>query len=286
MNHVSRYLAGAALASILCLGCGEPLKDGQRIEEPRVLGVRIEGEEGSSQVAPGEALEVDLLVAGSSGPVNAEIAFRVCEGIMTDRGVPECSAAPFIEGSALATDFPFLGEVPAGVPEGARLVVLGVACADSEPNLAQDPLSWSCSEEEDPPLRFSFETSVAIGSDRNENPDLSQVEVELSGVAVSLDDIDETPSCDPDAAAAEAEETHDLQIDLGPLAIESGEELQVSLFSTEGKIERQFTFLDDEQPSFSLEFEAGAADVAVKHYLVARDSRGGVSWVSWSFCQR
>lgn len=285
MKKFIRCTMTAAVSAHLCLGCGDPLKEAQRIEEPRVLGVRIDNESGSSQVAPGESIEVDLLLAGPTGPINAEVAFRVCLAGMSDRGVPKCSGTPFLEGTARASDFPFSAELPEGATEGERIVVLGVACVDSEPSLGDAPLDSSCGGD-DPPLRFSFETTVASGSERNENPDLSQVVVELSDAALPLDDVDAPPSCDVGVASVAADETHDLRVELGPFASESGEQLQVSLFSTEGHLERQFTFLDEGETSFSLEFRAGESVEALKHYLVVRDSRGGVSWTSWSFCQR
>lgn len=285
MKHIIRYAAVLGMGTLVCLGCGEPLKEAQRIEDPRVLGVRIEGESGSSQVAPGEQVELSLLLAGPAGPVDAEVAFRVCVGAESERGVPACGGPPFLEGTALLSDFPVSAELPDDVALGARIVVLGVACAGSEPTLSANPLDWGCSDV-DAPLRFSFETSVASGSERNQNPDLTQVTVEMSGTSLPLDDPSAAPSCDPNVAAVNANETHELRVELGQSAVEADEALQVSLFSTEGHLQRQFTFLDPDQPSFSIEFEAGAAEKAAKQYLVIRDSAEGVSWASWSFCQR
>ena len=274
-----------ALVTLLCLGCGDPLKEAQLIEEPRVLGVRLDGENGSSQVAPGEQMEVTLLLAGPEGPVDAEVAFRVCVGKGTERGVPECSEAPFLEGSAPVSAFPISAELPEEVALGARILVLGVACVGSVPSLAAEPLDWGCSDD-DPPLRFSLDSTVASQSEQNENPDLSEVTVELSGAALPLEDVDTAPSCEQDVESVAANQIHEVRVELGPGAAEAGEQLQASLFSTSGHWERQFSFLDPGQTSFSMEFEAAAREKASKQYLVIRDSRGGVSWVSWSFCQR
>ena len=131
-----------------------------------------------------------------------------------------------------------------------------------------------------------LKTTVVSENERNENPDLTQGAVEMSGTSIPLDEVAAAPSCDAEVASVAADETHDLLIELGSAALESGEQLQVSLFSTDGHLERQFTFVDEGQTSFSIQFEAGTSEEAVKQYLVVRDLRGGVSWVSWNFCQR
>ena len=285
MKHIIRHATLSGIFALASLGCGEPLKEAQRIEEPRVLGVRIEGESGSSEVAPGEQMELTLLLAGPEGPVDAEIAFRACVGKGTERGVPECGEAPFLEGTALASDFPFSAELPLTIALGARIVILGVACVGSEPSFAEDPRDWRC-RDGDSPLRFSFETTAASGSERNRNPELEEVTAQISGTSLQLDDTLAAPSCEQDRATVAADQTHEMRIELGPEAFEAGEELQVSLFSTGGHLDRQFTFLEQGQTSFLIEFEASSAEKALKQYLVVRDSRGGVSWVTWSFCQR
>lgn len=283
-NLIRKFVAGTCCACLL-LACGDPLKDAQNLDEPRVLGVRIDGGAGSSRVTPGVDLQVDLLLAGPAGPVEAEVAFAVCVGAPSDRGVPTCAGDPFLEGTALSSDLPISVEVPSGVEEGARVIVLGVACRDSGPTLSDDPLDWACATG-DAPLRFSFESSVASQDETYRNPDLSEIDVAVSGTPLEPDGPNAAPTCDAAAITVAADQKHEVRIDLGSASTETGEGLQVSHFSTSGEFERQFTFLDAGQTAFSLAFEAGSADEAAKQYLVVRDAYGGVSWVSFGFCQR
>jgi hypothetical protein len=86
-------------------------------------------------------------------------------------------------------------------------------------------------------------------------------------------------------AEVETRSKHELTIELGESARELGESIQLSHFSTAGLLDRPFTFFDLDQPlATSIEWDAPTASRPVKHYLVIRDGRGGVSFASFSVC--
>jgi hypothetical protein len=287
-----------ALVSLVTLvlaasGCEDPLKDAQRLEEPRVIGVRVSAESGPASLVPGQSALVDVLVAGPDGPVDARLAYEFCEAVDSDRGVPYCAVDAFAEGTLGLDGSPLSVDVPGSVPEGARLAFRGVACLDGEPELAESPLEWRCSAG-DSPLRLSFDAWTMSSQFDNDNPDLSALSVSVGDVEVPLDDLRASASCE--AGAPEIENgTHRIELRLGAGAREPfdgssenpGELLQLSHFSTSGRLERSLSFITlDEDLVVSLEWDADAADTPVKHYLVVRDGRGGVSFASFSFCTR
>jgi hypothetical protein len=280
--------------SLLVSACEDPLKDAQRLEEARVLGVRVSSEAGNAWLEVGTSAAFEVLLAGPRGPLDARFAFELCEAAKSDRGVPYCAREAFAAHTVETLREPFVVDVPADVSLGARLALLGVVCPAGEPTLSNEPLEWSCAGD-GPPLRLSFDASVRTAGFTHRNPDLSELVLTIGGTRVALDDVNAAPVCDgatPDVAAATR---HQVAWHVGEPAREPGdgsevhrdEALQLSHFSTAGSFERSLSFIDyAEEPSVSLDWEAPEAGVPVKLYLVVRDGRGGVSWVSASVCSR
>lgn len=269
--------------------CGDPIKFAQDLDEARVLGVRVEGERGFASAQPGEELSVALLVAGPDGPLMTEVAIVVCEAADSARGVPFCEGEEY---ARQTTDEDAALELSLDVPKQAkneqRLAVLGVACERGTPEIAADPLDFSCTEDEARPLRFSFDAQV-LNAPENKNPDLSRMLVSFDGEEVELEAISQQPDC-AEAIEVSAEGVYQVEMNLGEEARqqELTETLQLSHFSTAGRYERHFSVLYPEpEPSETvLEWEASSEPGPVKHYLVVRDDGGGVSWTSWSVCVR
>lgn len=279
---------------LVSAGCEDPLKEAQLIEEPRILGVRVTTQDDRASLEPGQSAGFEVLVADSDGPVDARLSFELCTSADSWRGVPSCDGEVFAEGSVDLAASPVLVELPSSLPADSKLALLGVACLVGEPRLSSNPASWRCSGA-DSPLRFSFDVWSRGSAFVNRNPDLSEVRVRVGRVEVPLDAVDTPPSCDTDALDVSRADDHDVEIVLGEAAREpSGtsssaahEALQLSHFSTRGSFERHYSFIAGEQrPRVSLAWTAPARESPVKQYLVVRDGRGGVSWVSWSFCAR
>jgi hypothetical protein len=268
------------------VGCQEPLKEAQRIEEPRVLGVRIATASDRASLERGESAELRVLLAGPEGPLQARLAYELCEAADSAHGVPFCAADVLAQGTGDVDGAPIPFDVPATTPEGAHLALLGVACPEGEPKLDENPSDSGCSGGAEA-LRWSFDAWIASADFANQNPDLSELRVAIGDSIIPLDALDAPPSCDADAPEVAADVTHELEIALGAGARESGESLQLSHFSTSGLFERQYSFIDpDEALETSVEWRAPSAGNAAKQYLVLRDGRGGVSFASFSLCAR
>jgi hypothetical protein len=274
-------LLGFALTT---LACEDALEPAQRIDQPRVLGVRVSTERGEASLVPGKPANLEFLLAGPDGPQPARIAYRFCEAASSERGVPYCEQEPWAEGVANVVDGPVALDVPAALGPGLRLALLGVACAEGEPTLADASLDHGCSGNADP-LRFSFDAWTLENAPQL-NPDLTGLVVTLGDENVHSSGADAAPTCDDATPALEAAQSHTLSIELGAAAAPANE-LQISLFSTRGKLERQFSFVAAEQePRVVMTWQAPAEAGPVKQYLVARDGAGGVSWATWNVCVR
>jgi hypothetical protein len=292
-SRFTRSVSGVVFL-LLAGACEDPLKDAQRLEEPRVIGVRVSTESGYASLEAGTPAAVEVLLAGPEGPLDARLAFELCEAADSDRGVPYCARTAFVTRTVETLREPIVVDVPAEVPFGARLALLGVACPSGEPALAGTPLEWHCGGD-GTPLRLSFDASVRTQRFTHRNPDLSELLLGIGGVPVPLDDPHAAPACDGRTPEVPAATRHHVVWHVGAAAREPGdgsetfrdESLQLSHFSSAGRFERSLSFIDEvEEPVVSLDWDAPEAGVPVKLYLVVRDGRGGVSWVSASVCSR
>ncbi len=273
-----------AAFGVCSLGCDDALEPAQRIDEPRVLGVRLSTERGEASLVPGEPALAELLLAGPDGPQAARIAYRFCEAASSQRGVPYCVSDAFAEGVTDVSAGPLVFDVPTTLEPGARLALLGVGCPDGEPTLADTPLDDRCSSAAKP-LSFSFDAWTQRDVPRL-NPDLAGLTVTLAGDIFATSPAHTAPACDDATPSLEAGQKHLLELDLGP-ASASTNELQISHFSTRGKLERQFSFLAEKQaPRVTLTWHTPREAGPVKQYLVVRDGSGGVSWATWNVCVR
>lgn len=280
----STQVALVALSTLGMMACGDPLKDAQIIEEPRTLAVQIEAEDGSATPGAGEEATARIVFAGTDGPQEVRLSYRICEAAESARGVPYCNGLVYEEGVLDAVDS--LAEIDFSVPDdataGSRFAVLGVACVSSSPSLAEDPNDWSCDGPETP-LAFSFDAWLR-GEEPNGNPDFSDLAIVVEGQVAVAETPSEAPSCASGTPQVSAGQTAKIAIEYGALAREDGEWLQVSHFSAGGEYERQFTIIEpDEELTTEIEWVAGSAG-ASKHYLVVRDGLGGVSFSTFSVC--
>lgn len=279
MNNIKTL----AFCALTLAACEQPLEPAQRIDQPRVLGVRVSGELDQATLIPGQPVRTEFLIAGPEGPEAARVAYRWCEAARSERGVPYCATTPWVEDRADANAGALIA-VPASLGPGTRLALLGVACIRGEPALADNPLDYRCSSDE-APLRFSFDAWTR--DDAAElNPDLTGLSISLGEEAVSLSEASETPACDDATPTLGAGAKHSLKIELGAAAL-TGKALQLSHFSTRGRLDRQYSFVAEKPPAHvALTWQAPAQTGPVKQYLVVRDGAGGVSWATWNVCVR
>lgn len=277
---------GACALSLLA-ACEDPLKLAQVLEEPRILGVRVATSDDHSSLLPGEPASLELLLAGPDGGVSGRMAYRLCEAAASVRGVPYCAAAPFAEGSVDLEGAPFEAPLPETLEPDARLALLGAVCLTGVPELTDDVTAARCSDGTEP-LAFSFDARVGGDDFANLNPELSSLRLLVGDVPVPLDEIDAPPTCDDAAPSVAAGVAHELELELGDGARDDdAESLQLSHFATAGEYARTFSFVEPGAAlSARVRWQAPAAETPVKHYVVVRDGRGGVSWATFSLCVR
>lgn len=300
MKSICTLKSGRSAALItlgmgLLSACGDPSAYGQDIDAPRILGTRISSQDSVAALVPGQEAVVEVLVAGPTGPIEVKAAYQLCQAIPTDRGVPLCTDVNYAEGTTDLTTMPSIAvATPDDAEAGSPVALLSVACRRGEPELADEPEDWSCTEDGEP-LGFSFDSTV-IGEGRtNHNPDLEDTVLSVPEQSLSLTPIDEPAACADDVLRVEPAKTVVLNFDFGeavrePYDDEFQEEMtletiQLSTFSTRGRFERQFTIIEpDSAPEALIEWEAPAEPGPVKAYFVVRDGFGGVSWSSFSLC--
>jgi hypothetical protein len=282
----------SSLSLALLSGCGDPMKFAQTLEETRTLGVRVNGPGGEASLDAGQSGEVELLFAGPGGTEDLAVAYRICPAADSARGVPYCAGDNWKSGTVdWDGTTPISFSVPDDAERGSRFVLLGAACESGQPRLADDPLNWSCSDDSEP-LRISFDGWTQDDEFQNQNPDLSELSIEVEGEALALEDVDAQATCDDQGVRVKAEETVDFFFHFGEGArediddeAEPKELLQISHFSTAGQFDRQYTILETaEEPETTREWEAPEETGPVKIYVVVRDGRGGVTWASASVC--
>ena len=276
-----------AFALCLLAACEDPLKQAQVLEEPRVLGVRVATSDDHSSLLPGEPALLEVLAAGPDGAVSARLAYRLCEAADSVRGVPYCAAAPFAEAKDDLDGSPIEAVLPEWLEPDARLALLGAVCLTGEPELGDDSTASSCADGTEP-LRFSFDARMTGDDFANLNPDLSALEVLVDGVMVPLYTPDAQPACDETTSRIDANTAHDIVFALGDAARDDvNESLQLSHVATAGEYARTFSFVEPSKPLHaSVEWQSPAVDTPVRHYVVVRDGRGGVSWATFSLCVR
>jgi hypothetical protein len=278
--------AWGALALGFWTGCGDPLLERQTIEELRVLGARYEAEDdpGRATPVPGERGHIRWLLASRSGPVDTAFGLLACSASDRARGLPDCDGAPSAEEYGTGEEPTLAFEVP----QASRLLAAGVFCSTGRAALGDAIADARCLDPnaEEEIASYELDTANSAGS-VHRHPDLDGLELRLDG---ELWNADEAP-CVPvgrDARVSlrlppEARELRPADDPAGPY-----ETLQLSHLSTAGRFERPFTVFSGEAVELATELlwrapaEPGTAHV----YLVARDLRGGVSWVTRSLCVR
>jgi hypothetical protein len=154
-------------------------------------------------------------------------------------------------------------------------------------------LDWSCSDGSDP-LRLSFDAWTQGSERENLNPDLGKGRIEIGDDELTLEAPTDPASCDEGILRLASKKTHEFIFVLGEGAREeveiedegeTKELLQLSNFATAGLFDRQFTILEgNEKPRTQVDWEAPDEEGPVKIYLVVRDERGGVTWITTSVC--
>jgi hypothetical protein len=297
------------LGCLLLAACDDPLIEAQHVESTRVLGARVEvaGVAERSRPVPGESVAVSWLVADPRPSPPLGWDFVACAGEPTTRGLPRCLSAPFARASAPGLDpaaprFDFALPAADAFAGTDRVVIRGAICADAEVVLA-DPIEHTgCAGDL---TLVAFEVRLESAAGGNLNPSLADETPSIDGVPWPAPSLELLSREDCSAADATPElpvfaadgATRLLRILLSPddrelldtLEGPELETLQVSHFSTLGRLDRAFTVIEPANPApivdvpWQVPNGIGAGRIA-RLYFVARDLRGGVDWAVRTAC--
>jgi len=281
---------------LLLGGCDDPLKTVELVEDPRVLGARVEveGDAGRAAPAPGEHATVTLLVATPELEPSFGFALSACAAAPRQGARGRCAGPAFSQISAENGEQapPRLElQVPGDLDPRGRVLVLGVVCPNGSPNA-----DGSACDGPEPGTPVQLELELARDGDVNQNPELPEASVTFDGHAwPELRVVDGLCSGMgfPEVAAGSV---HDVGValaesDRDPLPRSSNldparESLQLSHFVSSGDITRAFESIawnsDDLQRHVS--WTAPTTPGLTRFWFVLRDFRGGGAFTSRAVC--
>jgi hypothetical protein len=288
-----------ALALLLGLGlggCDDPLKPVELVDEPRVLGARVEvtDEPERAAPAPGENATARFLLATPELAPSLGFALAACPAVVRNGARSACDGEPFArivsnDGDAAVPALSF--DVPASLDAAGRVAVLGIICPRGSPNA-----DGTACDGAHPGTPVQLELELARDDDVNRNP-------ELQPDSLSFDEREwpELALAEGDCAGAgyvevTAGSKHTLGValdesDRDPLPRKSDldperESLQLSEFVTAGDLTRAFQTVawDSDELTRSVEWTAPNRAGLVRVWLVLRDFRGGGAFVERAVC--
>lgn len=290
-----------ALSLLLGLGlwgCDDPLKPVELVDEPRVLGARVEvtDEPERAAPAPGENATVRFLLATPERAPSLGFALAACPAVVRNGARSACDGEPFAavvsnDGDAAEAALSF--DVPTSLDPAGRVAVLGILCPHGSPNRDGTACDGAA-----PGTPVQLELELARDGDVNQNP-------ELQPDSLSFDDQPwpelAAPSGDCAGAGfveAAAGSKHTLRVavdesDRDPLPRKSDldperESLQLSEFVSAGDLTRAFQTIawNSSELTRSVEWTAPNEAGLVRVWLVLRDFRGGGAFVERAVCVR
>ncbi|MES1157792.1 MAG: hypothetical protein ABUL67_01710 [Haliangium ochraceum] len=306
-------LASALTAVALSLtpgagaGCDSTFKPASYIERPRVVGavVSVAAEPGRAWVMPGEMTTVSWLTVSRQQDTSLEWAFVLCVG---ENGA--CAGAPLatLTGQGATAAVTFAAPDAAALGEKGAPFLMGAICGNG--TLTFDPASMMpvCAGEGASVTNAVFAVPVQRGADTNHHPVLADNRLQLGGVDwISLPAGDAGAPCDaggglPTVMAGSGKQKFRFVSDAndrehylaGQPAVATLEELQISQFTTAGKLTFSYSAIPATDTradaDATIEWEAPRADevpaggMTVQFHFVGRDLRGGIDAVHRALC--
>lgn len=309
-NTIKNTLLLGLSGFLFIAGCGPTFDPASLITNTRVVGARIEvdGAPDRASPLPGETVNVTWLVTSPDVTPPLGWTFAVCAP-GTGTSSTACLAAPLARFDGTATPPRISILVPSGaVLGGATSLTLGGAiCAgvDSMPQFDSQTGLANCSN-------GGRSTAVVLdiplqqGDEANHNP-IADRAFTFDGLAWAAPTAADDP-CVQGPRVTAGSNNHVIGnttdgSDREPYTVVTGdppavtttrESLQISQFTTAGKLNSQFSFVEatDDNATTTVEVtwdapeaaEAAAAGAAVTFTFVVRDDRGGADWTSRSLC--
>jgi hypothetical protein len=292
MKRIAGWMLGLPTLLAVAAGCNGDLPVASELTATRVMGARVQiaADPGRAAAMPGEAADVEWLVAGPTDPGPFPWAVALCTGL--DHNCVDAPGAP-ATGTGLPVVVPFTAPDATALGGGHAPLMAGMLGTI--------------------PARFDVPVD-ADGSPPNHHPNLANDELDFAGALWTTpvagdaggpcDGSDGAPVIKATPAGADAvdqeirlvsdgddRETFVTDAATGATALE---ELQLSNFSTAGKFTASYAaiFSTDTRPDADVTMKwtppnAGdvpAAGLTVQFHFVVRDGRGGLDWTHRSAC--
>jgi hypothetical protein len=309
-SWTARLLLGLA-GGIFLAGCGPTFDPASLIATTRVLGaqVEVEGAPGRATPLPGEIADVTWLVTSPDATPPLGWAFAVCTpgtvGGTTSLG---CATAPLALFTGTSSPPRISIVVPTVDVLGAAtsLILYGEICPGAGSMPIFDPQSGVPGCTDGGGTTASINIPLQLGYDANHNPTADRAFTfdgqAWPALASGADPCLVGPRASPgtkDHLIGNTTEGSDRELYtalLGdpPAATPERESLQISQFTTAGKLTSQFSFVEatDAKPETTVDVtweappatEVSAAGLPVTFTFVVRDDRGGTDWTTRAAC--
>jgi hypothetical protein len=295
-------------AFLFVTGCGPAFDPASLITDTRVVGARIEVEGAPDRASPmpGETANVTWLVTSPDATPPLGWTFAACAA---GTSAAACLQAPLARFDGAATPPRIAFAVPAAaVLEGATsMAVYGGICAgvDSTPQLDPQTGLASCTNGGHG-TTVSVDVPLQLADGANHNPTADRA-FTFDGVLWAAPGATDDPCAQgprvaagskdhviENATRASDREAYTIVRGEPPVPTPARESLQISQFTTAGKLKSQFSFVEatDPNPTTTVDVDwdaPEAADVpatglAVTFTFVVRDDRGGAAWTTRTLC--
>ena len=305
------------------LGCGDEFTPASFIDRPRLLALRVEAQEEPSRAwpRPGEAATLRLHLGFPTDEEALSWALLACIDRGDPRGIGGCAGAPLALASESqptlsAPRLDFLVPEASALGAGKSLLFLGILCPGAaltleslDPALLQSGNFASlCPNPSATSTVFTYSSSIAVDAMSNQHPHFDAANISLRadlwpeeppGLGESCDGSEGLPLISAASGSqriglsvsADSREVYRALRGAPPKEEDVLERLQFSAFTRFGKLDRQFAFLEENEPGESVEYEwklskdtTVSENRIVRFDFVVRDPRGGVDWIRRAFC--
>jgi hypothetical protein len=304
---LARLLLLGLAGCIFMAGCGPTFDPASLIAGPRVLGARIEvaGAPERASPRPGETANLTWLVTSPGVAPPLQWAFAVC---VPGNASLACDGAPLALFDGTDTPARIAIPIPGLEVLGAAtsVVVYGQICAGVASMPILDPRSGLPSCTTGGGTTVSVAVPLQLGDDANHNPTADRPFTFDGQAWPTLDNAADPCVLGPRVLAGSKDhvignttagtdrEAYLALVGDPPVATPTRESLQISRFTTAGKLKSQFSFVeatnDDAMTTVDVTWEApeaadvAAAGLAVTFTFVTRDNRGGMDSTTRAVC--
>ncbi|HEX3694861.1 MAG TPA: hypothetical protein VH374_05665 [Polyangia bacterium] len=297
---------------ILLAGCGPTFDPASLITTTRVLGaqVAVEGAPDRASPRPGETANVTWLITAPDATPPLGWAFALCTpGTVEGKTALGCESAPLALFQGTATPPRIAIAVPAADALGSAtsVILYGEICAGPGSMPMFDPQSGIPGCTGGGGTTASLVISLQQGDDANHNPTADRA-FTFDGQAWPVAAGGDPCAMGPRVSAGTTDhvignttegsdrEPYTVMAGNPPLstATPARESLQISQFTTAGKLKSQYAFVEstDANAATTVDVtweapkaaEVPAAGLPVTFTFVVRDNRGGIDWTTRAAC--